>query len=113
MSIGSMGIVGGAAGTPLSQVKQAEAERTRAAADQQRKARADGLTESASDVGRADGENHESHDRDADGRLGYMLQEPPSEATAEADVATDDVLAVSPPASDPSGISGSKLDLLG
>lgn len=121
MSIGPLGIVAGAAGSALSQTKAAEVERQRNAADRQQQVRADDRAENAAGIGRADGKNHESHDRDADGRLGYQRRprhgndESGGEPSAEilATTADDDVLAAPPPAADPSGLSGTQLDLSG
>jgi hypothetical protein len=115
MSIGSLGIVGGFAGAPLSQAKSAEAEKNREAAAQQAQVRADERAEASSGIGRADGENHESHDRDADGRLGYFQQPTanPEEQNSVEGPGDDNVLHAPPQAVDPNGVSGSRLDLTG
>lgn len=117
MSIGPLGIVGGAAGSALSQAKATETERSRHADERRQQVRADDRAENAAGIGRADGENHETHDRDADGRLGY--RRPPTEENSDeraersSTMPDDDVLSAPPTPVDPSGISGTKLDLSG
>ena len=108
MSVGSMGIVGGVAGTPLSQVRgNVERAREATAAHEQR-VESDAKAEDAAGIGRTDGENHETNDRDADGR---RLYEAPSEAASrEHDPAAASSV---PHAVDPTGAAGSQLDLTG
>lgn len=111
MSIGSLGIVAGAAGAPLAQTKSADVERNReAAANQQRQIHADAQAENAAGIGQADGENHQTNDRDADGRMPYTygLERPREEGGNAAPDA-----AAKPQATDPTGASGSHLDLTG
>lgn len=111
MSIGSLGIVAGAAGAPLAQTKSADVERNREAlANQQRQAHADVQAENAAGIGQADGENHQTNDRDADGRMPYTygLEQPREDAGAAPVDAS-----AKPQATDPTGASGSHLDLTG
>lgn len=110
MSIGSLGIIGGVAGSPLSQVK-GDADRVRAAADAQaRQVDAQQQAEDAAGIGRTDGENHETHERDADGRRFWEAPpEPKSEASVVEEAPGDDV----PHPADPTGQRGGQLDLTG
>lgn len=111
MSIGSLGIVAGAAGAPLAQTKSADVERNREAlANQQRQIHADTQAENAAGIGQTDGENNQTHDRDADGRMPYTYDlerkaEDGGDAAGEA--------SAKPQATDPNGTSGSHLDLTG
>ncbi len=108
MSVGPMiGIAAGAAGTPLSQAKGTDIERagqdvgaTQSATRGQQKA------ESAAGVGEADGQDHQSDDRDADGRMPWRIPNAPEEAAADEDAPP----APSPP-KDPAGAAGNLLDL--
>ena len=113
MSIGSLGFIGAVAGSPLAQIK-GDADRAKATADAQSKhVDAQQKAEDAAGIGLTDGENHETHDRDADGRRFY---EPPPEPAAELagdlaatiELPTDQQHAV-----DPTGQSGGQLDLTG
>jgi hypothetical protein len=111
MSIGSLGIVAGAAGAPLAQTKGSDVERNReAAANQQRQISGDAQAESAAGIGETDGQNHESHDRDADGRSPYTYG---FETQPAAGDAPPTETAESHQAIDPTGNAGSHLDLTG
>ncbi|MCE9605215.1 MAG: hypothetical protein K8U03_09980 [Planctomycetia bacterium] len=106
MSIGSLGIIGSIAATPASQAK-AGVDKAREAADiQQREVHSQAAAEDAAGIGVTDGST-ETSDRDADGR---RLYEAPPEA--HGDDAGENVEAA-PNAIDPSGQSGSRLDLSG
>ena len=116
MSIGSLGIIGSLAGAPLSQAKSTEVERNREAAAKQEQVRTDEKADAAAGVGQTDGENHETHDRDADGRLVDFQQpteSPAEEKPGEEKPLDDNVLHAPPQAIDPNGVSGSRLDLTG
>jgi type II secretory pathway pseudopilin PulG len=99
-------LIGSLAGTPLAQTKGAEIERAQQeAAAQERQAISDQRADSASGIGETDGEDHETNQRDADGRrlwerqaAARRQQEPPSEP---------------PRSKDASGQSGNLLDLSG
>jgi hypothetical protein len=104
-----IGIAAAAAGTPLSQAKGTDLERTgqdvgaaQTAAQGQLKA------ESAAGVGQPDGQDHQSDDRDADGRLPWRIRRTKKEAPADEDAPP----APSPP-KDPAGAAGNLLDLSG
>jgi len=109
MSIGSLGLIGSLATTPLPQ-KAADADKSvRDAADQSREAEAARQAEAAAGIGETE-EDSQASERDADGRRLWEQQQgkqPPAEEEA--------VLADSPPPlnKDPSGESGGELDLVG
>jgi hypothetical protein len=112
MSLGPLGgIAGSAAGSPLAQTKGSDLERAQQeTASQQRQIQTEQKADNAAGIGEADGEDHETAERDADGR---RLWEPPPEQKAP-DTPPDD----SPPvqdrrSKDPNGQSGNLLDLSG
>jgi len=110
MSIGPMaGIAGSAAGSPLAQTQGSEAERaSQDAAAGQRRTEFDRKADAAAGIGEANGEDHETAERDADGR---RLWEPPPEGHGEqpgAETTPEDHLS-----RDASGQSGNLLDLSG
>jgi len=78
MSVGPLGgIAAGVAGAPLAQTKGSETERTsQDSAAQQRRVDTDQKAESAAGIGETDGEDHETGERDADGRRPW--QAPPN-----------------------------------
>jgi hypothetical protein len=99
-------LIGSLAGTPLAQTKGAEVERAQQdAAAQERRALSDQKADSASGIGETDGQDHETADRDADGRrpwerrtAGHPRSEPVPEPQRSKDA---------------SGQSGNLLDLSG
>jgi len=105
MSIGPTHIAAGVAGLPLAQSKGSEVER----ADQQvgarrRRVHHERKAEAAAGVGQPDGEDHQSDQRDADGRY-------PWDGAPES---KRKLPARSPrPSKDPSGQSGGMLDVTG
>ncbi|MBS0211274.1 MAG: hypothetical protein JSS27_20200 [Planctomycetes bacterium] len=109
MSIGPMGgIVGSLAGSPSAQTRGNE--QARAAQDatvQERRAAADARATDAAGIGRTDGEGHETHERDADGRRLWERQEPNNNAEATAEPETPPA----PGVKDPAGEAGNELDL--
>jgi len=111
MSVGPMGAVpGSVAGSPLAQTSGSETERARHdAGAQQRRIQSDQKAESAAGIGETDGEDHETADRDADGRRPW--EAPPEPGAAET---SDPNAPADPPRNkDPSGESGNLLDLTG
>ena len=98
------GIVTGAAGLPLAQTKGAEVDRAHQGVGAQRRRVYHGRkAEAAAGVGEPDGEDHETAERDADGRCPW---EEPSEPAGDAPL--------HPPCSkDTSRQSGNLLDLNG
>ncbi len=112
MSVGPLGgIPASAAGSPLAQTQGAEADRTseqdRA---QQRRVRADQRAEDAAGVGQTDGEDHETAERDADGRR--LWEEPPEPQAAEEPAASSE-RTDRRQSKDPTGQCGNLLDLTG
>jgi hypothetical protein len=105
MPLASLGIAASTAGTPLAQTKGAAVERAQEAVGaERRQVYHERKAAAAADVGEPDGEDHETTDRDADGRRPW--DEPPEGR-------------VQPAASDPrqskdaSQQSGNLLDLTG
>ena len=112
MSIGSLGIVGSVAGAPQTAKSSEVAKNQETAAARERQVRADTSAENAAGVGVTDGENHTATDRDADGRLGYFRAA--QEELKSDEPPADDTVPLDPPhAVDPTGTSGSQLDLTG
>jgi len=110
MSIGSLpSIVASAAGTPLAQAKT-EVERTNVEVGAQQRQVFNALkAESAAGIGETDGQDHDTNERDADGR---RLWEAPAAGKTSA---TANSLDQSPPTQsrDASGQAGNLLDLSG
>jgi hypothetical protein len=111
MSVGPLGgIAGSAAGTSLAQSKGSDVERSQQdAASQTRRTQSNQKAESASGIGETDGEDHQTADRDADGR---RLWEAPPEAGADETSDQNDHPEQAP-AKDTSGQRGNLLDLSG
>ena len=110
MSIGPMaGIAGSAAGSPLAQTQGAETERaSQDAAAGGRRAEFDQKADAAAGIGEANGEDHETAERDADGR---RLWEPPPNSDGEP--ADEETTPQDRKSRDASGQSGNLLDLNG
>jgi len=111
MSMGPLsGIAGSAAGSPLSQTKGSDVERAQQdTSNQQRRVHTDTKAENAAGIGETDGEDHETGERDADGRR--IWEPPPDRPDAQSD---DEQPAATPPQSkDPKGQAGNLLDLTG
>jgi hypothetical protein len=116
MSIGSLGIAGGLAGSPLSQKTGAAVDRAKQdAAHAQRQTEATQRTADAAGIGETH-EEREATDRDADGR---MLWEHKENAPESTEAKPDDPGNIGdeqqPPtgARDPKGEAGGQLDLVG
>jgi hypothetical protein len=104
MSLGPVGIAASTAGTPLAQTKGSALERAQEQVGaERRQVYHEKKAAAAAGVGEPDGEDHETTDRDADGRRPW--EEPPE---APAAAAGD-----SRPSKDPSQQSGNLLDLTG
>jgi hypothetical protein len=109
MSIGSLGIIGGLAGTPLPQ-RAAEADKTqRDAADQTRAAQAAERAEMAAGIGQTE-EDSQANDRDADGRRPWEMPANPDQAPEAANPTAESPTARS---KDPTGTCGAELDVDG
>ena len=115
MSLGPLGgIASSAAGSPLAQTKGSDVERAEQdAANAARRTQADEKAESAAGIGEADGEDHETAERDADGRR--LWEAPPEKQAAEEPDAADEARAddASARSKDASGQCGNLLDLSG
>ena len=83
MSMGPLGgIPASVAGSPLAQTAGSEVERAKQeTAAQQRRVDANQKAENAAGIGEADGEDHETAERDADGRR--LWEGPPQPPTGE------------------------------
>ena len=114
MSLGPLGgIVSSAAGSPLAQTKGSDVERAEQdSTGQARRVQADQQADSAAGIGEADGEDHETAERDADGRR--LWEPPPQGEAAEAeDVETGHSPDEGRSSRDSTGQSGNLLDLTG
>jgi len=107
MNVGSMtGVIGSAAGSPLSQTSGSETERAqKQSAVRERQAESETRAEKSAGIGETEQDQGPS-ERDADGR---RFWEAPPEASTEESAATDDQRQVK----DLSGDSGNSLDLTG
>src|SRR5690242_14062734 len=113
MSIGSLGgVVGSAAGTSLSQTAGSETERTQKdASASNRQVEAQEHAENAAGIGHTE-QDQESSERDADGRR--LWEGPAKKKTNTSDQSSSaDAAAESKLSKDPTGQSGTKLDLTG
>jgi hypothetical protein len=111
MSIGSLGILGGAAGTPLAQTKGSDVDRAEQDTnDQKRQVTNELKAESAAGIAETDGQEHGTNERDADGRRPWEF---PAKKHKASDGASDPTQTPTPQSKDPSGDSGGQLDLTG
>ena len=108
MNVGSMGIVGGAAGSSLSQRAGSDVERTKQdAASKDRQVQGAKKAEDAAGIGKTE-QDEGASERDADGRR--IWENPPQGKEADSQ---DDAEQASHRPKDPTGQSGGKLDLTG
>ena len=106
MSVGPLGPINSAiAGTPLAQGKNETDTNQVLRESQERRVAADRQAEAAAGIGETDGENHETEERDADGRRPWEL--PP------ASQKTDEVEDQKRNPGDPHGELGRLIDLTG
>ena len=104
MSIGPLGAAS-AAGSPLAQTKGTDVERAQEEVGaRRRRVYHQEKAEAAAGVGEPDGEDHEAAERDADGRRPWEDQPEPEQSESPP---------VTRQSKDPSGQSGSLLDLMG
>ena len=110
MSVGPLGMIGSAAGTPLSQTKGSDADKAQHdAANQARESTAARQAERASGIGQTE-HDEQASDRDADGRRVWEIGgKKPQEESADEQSAGE----TAPQSKDPTGRSGSQLDLSG
>ncbi len=109
MSIGPLGHLGIAAGTPLAQSKGSELQR--AAHDSEHHARqveAGRRAQDAAGIGATEGDENATSDRDADGRRLWEI--PPDKEPRTSDIANGPD---EPGVKDPTGKNGTQLDLAG
>lgn len=105
----SVGIAATVAGVPLAQARGSEVERTQHdAVNQQRQAANDAKAELAAGIGAADGEEHATQERDADGRR--LWEGTPNAKPRQPEGANEHPLRQS---KDASGNCGNQLDLTG
>jgi hypothetical protein len=107
MSIGSLGVLGSLAATPLPQ-KAADADKVqRDATDQSRSTQTEIAAEAAAGIGETE-EDSQAAERDADGRR--LWEAPPKKQAEDAIPSADPAQQLS---KDPSGDAGGELDLVG
>jgi hypothetical protein len=112
MSIGSLGgVIGSAAGAPLSQTSGSETERAKESASQSRQVDANEKAERAAGIGQTE-QDQESSERDADGRRFWETPAKPGESQGEQNESSK-AGAASRQSKDATGNSGTKLDLTG
>jgi hypothetical protein len=105
MSIGPLQAAANVTGSPLTQLKGTDVERAQEdAGAQRRQLYHQRKAEAAAGVGEPDGEDHETHDRHADGRRPWEDQPEPKGDRPLPDVRES---------KDPSRQSGNLLDLTG
>ncbi len=109
MSIGSLGLIGSVAGTPLAQARGSDIDRSKeGAGNHQRQVDSVERASAAAGIGVTQ-EDSQASDRDADGRrLWETDPQSPSAQDAASDPAAD-----APRAKDPAGIAGQQLDVSG
>jgi hypothetical protein len=110
MSIGPLGLVSSAAATPAAQARSSDVERAaRDATIQQRQAQSEAKAEAAAGIGQTDGEEHQTAERDADGRR--LWEETPGQHPQTPSAASDP--AEQRQSKDTTGDAGNHLDLTG
>lgn len=112
MSMGPLGgVVGSAAGAPLSQTAGAETERAQKESSAQlRQVDANERSERAAGIGTTE-QDQESSERDADGRR--LWEAPAKKKESNGQPTSEDAEAQSRQSKDPTGQSGTRLDLTG
>lgn len=108
MSVGPLGgMAASIAGSQLAQTKGSDLERSQNEANsQQRSVQGEKKAEDAAGIGATDGEDHETAERDADGRRIW-------EDTRRRKPGSNPPAAEAPPSRDATGQSGTLLDLIG
>ena len=110
MSVGSFGLLGSIAGTPLAQSKGSDIDKAKAdTSNQQRQADGAHRADAAAGVGVTQ-EDSQTSDRDADGRRIWELG---AEKKKEQGGSDSPASGTAGAAKDPSGLSGTQLDLSG
>jgi hypothetical protein len=112
MSVGPMGFFGSIAATPLSQSRGSDVDRAgQESAGQAAQAANETKAEDAAGIGAADGEEHGTAERDADGRR--IWEKPAGKKRAAAPAIDVAEVLPTPLSKDASGESGNQLDLTG
>ena len=110
MSVGPMGMIGSAAGSPLAQGQGADVNKAQQdSTDHVRQTRLNEKAEQASGVGQTQ-QDEEAQDRDADGRRPWEIGPEDTGDQQAQQSAEDESL---PKSRDPSGQRGGQLDLTG
>ena len=109
MSVGpTSGMIGSAAGSPLAQTTGSDVERAQQdASSQARQTQTEKTAENATGIGQTE-EDQQSSERDADGRR--VLEKPAEKGGQHA---SDSSQEDPPKSNDPTGESGTLLDLIG
>lgn len=112
MNIGSLGpVLPASAGAPLAQARGTETDRARQLSDTRTRTTEQAQkAEDAAGIAQTDGEEHETEERDADGR---RLWEAPHGDAAASETASPAEADEAPHSKDPTGMSGNQLDLCG
>lgn len=109
MSVGSLGLLGSIAGAPLAQSKGSDIDKAKADTNHQTRAvESVNRADAAAGVGVTQGDT-ETSDRDADGRRLWEV----GPDKKKLDDSSDSNTTAPPPAKDPTGQSGTHLDLSG
>jgi hypothetical protein len=110
MSIGpTAGLLASVAGVPLAQTQGAEIDRAKNEVSSYQRARqSERKAENAAGIGATDGENHDTNERDADGRRPWELDAVKKSSSADDEAAAPDFPRASRDAAD---ASGNQLDL--
>jgi hypothetical protein len=113
MSVGPMGFFGAIPLPPSPQTQGSEADRAAQESSTQSGQKAnDTKAENAAGIGATDGDEHGANERDADGRR--LFEKQPGKKRSVAPVPDAEPLpAPILPSKDPTGASGSQLDLMG
>lgn len=111
MSVGPLGSLGSAAGSPLAQGHGSDVQKTQQdSADQARHVKSNEKAAQAEGVGQTEEDEHAS-DRDADGRRPWEVMHTPDDPNPSGK--PDDSLPTEPKSKDPTGQRGQNLDLSG
>lgn len=115
MSVGpSLGIIGSVASAPITQRTASSDAASITTARQHAEITNDTAAAEAAGIGKTDGEEHQTNERDADGRLAYESREKQKQADADQQNADPSQPTEEPHLSkDLTGDSGGSLDLVG
>jgi hypothetical protein len=110
MNVGFLSNIGGSvAGTSLAQLRGSDVDRSQQDSNaRELRVQSDEKAELAAGVGQADGEDHQTADRDADGRQLWQLHNRPGQQQDASGTSPQETRSI-----DPTGQSGNMLDLTG